>query len=303
MRSGIISGPSLKERTTLRLGGQALAEVLIRDTQDLERLPETLRSLGGAPYVLGRGSNVLARDGELPLVLLRLQQPPKPLLLTRDTAGAIVQAPAGMSLPRLLHWLAARGLAGLEGLSGVPGTVGGAVAMNAGSFGSETSRCLQRVQVVTREGQQWVNRDGFTTGYRHFSLLRKSEAAESADFTLITAAEFRLAGADPDKVKARMKEYLTKKRTSQPITAWTAGCAFKNPAPEAPAGMLLERAGFRGFGLGGMVFSERHANFLENTGHGTSEAALELLDLAQRRVREQSGHELQLEVTLCPPTL
>ncbi len=298
----VISAPSLKERTTLRLGGQALAEVLIQDSSGLEQLPETLRSLGGAPYVLGRGSNVLARDGELPLVLVRLQQPPKPLLLTRDTAGALVRAPAGMSLPRLLHWLAARGLAGLEGLSGIPGTVGGAVAMNAGSFGSETGRCLQRVQVFCGERLEWVDRDGFVTGYRHFSLLREVETAESAGPRLITAAEFRLAGADADKVKARMKANLAKKRTSQPITAWTAGCAFKNPEPDAPAGLLLERAGLRGFGLGGMVFSERHANFLENTGHGTSEAALELLNLAQRRVREQSGHELQLEVTVCPPT-
>jgi len=287
-------GPSLKERTTLRLGGRALAEVLLSGAEDLERLPETLRSLGGTPCVLGRGSNVLARDGELALVLVRLQQEPRPLLLAQDAAGGIVRAPAGMSLPRLLHWLAARGYWGLEGLSGVPGTVGGAVAMNAGSFGSETGRCLQRVQALTPEGLRWFEKDSFETGYRHFALHEKQE------FLLVTAAEFRLAAGDPDKVKKRMNELLHKKRQSQPITAWTAGCAFRNPAPDAPAGMLLEKAGFKGHVLGGMRFSDMHANFLENTGSGTATEALELLDMARERVSEQFGYNLELEVKLCP---
>lgn len=289
-------GPSLAERTTLRLGGRALAEALVTDDAALERLPETLRRLGGRPFVLGRGSNVLAREGELDLVLVRLRQEPRPLILAQDATGASVRTPAGMSLPRFLQWLAARGLCGLEGLSGVPGSVGGAVAMNAGSFGSETGRCLRRVQVLTKSGLRWVEEDGFAVGYRSFTLH------DSLEFLLITAAEFRLAAADSEKVKQRMNEHLQKKRQSQPITAWTAGCAFKNPAAEAPAGMLLEHAGLKGFSLGGMRFSAIHANFLENTGNGTSQQAFELIELARQRVAERFGYNLQLEVKLCPPT-
>lgn len=293
----LLPGPSMRERTTLRLGGRALAEIVISDTEGLERLPETLRSLGGEPLALGRGSNLLAREGELPLVLVRMRQEPHPVELAREEREVVVRAPAGMSLPRLLHWLARRGLSGLEGLSGVPGNVGGAVAMNAGSFGSETGQCLHRVRILRQGSLEWVAREGFGTGYRSFFLHGVR------DFYVITDAEFRLAAGDAGEVQARMKAHLETKRKSQPIKAWTAGCAFRNPAPDAPAGMLLDKAGLKGFALGGMIFSERHANFLENTGAGTSDAALELLELARQRVAERFGHELQLEVKLCPCTV
>lgn len=287
-------GPLLRERSTLRLGGRALAEVLVLGTSGLERLPETLAALGGQPYALGRGSNILARDGELPVVLVRMRQEPRPEPLATDATGTLVRVPAGMSLQRLLHWLAARGLAGLEGLAGVPGDVGGAVAMNAGSFGCTMGDCLERVQVLDSRGLRWCGAGELETGYRHFALPGQAE------FFVVTAAELRLRHLPPQEVKARMAEHLATKRRTQPLRDWTAGCAFRNPAPEAPAGLLLERAGLKGLELGGMKFSERHANFLVNTGSGSATAAYELLALAQERVQAQSGYALELEVKPCP---
>lgn len=298
MEFQVLPGPSMRERTTLRLGGRALAEVVLcREPHDLEgpeRLPELLRSLGGQPLALGRGSNILAREGQLDLVLVRLRQKPEPRLEQTREGQELVVAPAGMSLPRLLQWLAARGLSGLEGLAGVPGTVGGAVAMNAGSFGSVFGDRLHRVLVIREAGAQWVGPAGFETGYRHFRLR------EQGGFFLVVAAELRLVPGRSQDIRAAMLANLARKRATQPITAWSAGCAFKNPAPDAPAGMLLERAGFRGREHGGMAFSSMHANFLINTGTGRSDAALELIEMAREKVRGQSGYQLELEVKLCP---
>jgi UDP-N-acetylmuramate dehydrogenase len=298
MEFQILPGPSMRERTTLRLGGRVQAEVVLscepHDLEGPERLPELLRSLGGRALALGRGSNILAREGELDLVLVRLRQKPEPRLEQMADGQGLVVAPAGMSLPRMLHWLAARGLSGLEGLAGVPGTVGGAVAMNAGSFGSVFGDRLQRVLVFGEAGAEWIGSAGFETGYRHFQLR------DRRGFFLVAAAELLLVPGRTQDIRSAMRANLARKRATQPITAWSAGCAFKNPAPEAPAGMLLERAGFKGREHGGMTFSAMHANFLVNTGRGHSDAALELIEMAREKVLEQSGYELELEVKLCP---
>lgn len=290
----VLPGPLLRDRTTLRLGGRALAEILVSDTKDVDRLALQLKELGGQPLALGRGSNLLARDRDLPLVLVRMRQEPRPEIVSREESGVLVKAPAGMRLPRLLQWLCARELSGLEGLSGVPGDVGGAAAMNAGSFGCTMGACLERVQIVRHGDVRWVPRSGFTTAYRSF----KVENDDS--FYMITAVMLRLRPGNGREMRRTMQEYMKTKRATQPITAWTAGCAFKNPAPDAPAGMLLERVGLKGYAMGGMRFSPVHANFLENTGKGTSDAALELLQLARQRVRERFDYNLELEVRICP---
>ncbi len=294
----VLPGPSMRERTTLRLGGRAQAEIVVScemdETSCLERLPERLRSLGGTPLALGRGSNLLVRDGDLDLVTVRLRQKPLPTVESVTERGTEVLAPAGMSLPRFLQWLAARGLSGLEGLAGIPGTVGGAVAMNAGSFGSVFGERLVAVLALTDTGAGWIAAQGFETGYRHFSLKGH------VGFYLIAGTRLLLPSGEPKAITVAMRENMGRKRASQPVTAWSAGCAFMNPAPDAPAGMLLERAGFRGREHRGMAFSSMHANFLVNMGTGCSDAALELIEMARNKVLEQSGHQLELEVKLCP---
>ena len=138
-----IMRPSLAERTTLRLGGTAIAELILEDAADLAALPERLRALGGSPLILGAGSNILARDGELPLVLLRPRFMRGPEIAGGKDGKILVRVGAGVPLPRLLRFCAGHGLSGLEGLVGIPGSVGGAVAMNAGSFGTETCKNIE----------------------------------------------------------------------------------------------------------------------------------------------------------------
>ena len=291
----VLPGPLLASRTTLKLGGPALAEVVLTDPQDAAGLGGILENLGGTPLVLGGGSNLLARDGELPLVLVRPRIVGEPVILRERPEGKIrVRVGAGVKLQRFVAWLATQGLAALAGLVGVPGAVGGAVAGDAGSYGDETAAKLARVHLWTPGGGLvWLGREALDFGYRRFApqgLLGQF---------LILEAEFDCDVCEPIAIRQAMIAHLKKKRASQPITAATAGCVFKNPSGGA-AWRLLAQVGFAGKRLGNMAFSALHANFLVNLGGGTSGEALTLIAQAQGAVRERLGSELELEVRVVP---
>jgi UDP-N-acetylmuramate dehydrogenase len=288
-------GPELSARTTLGLGGCALAEVVLTDPEDAQSLAPVLERLGGRPFALGGGSNILARDGELPLVVVSPRLKGEPAILRERPEGKIrVRVLAGVKLQRFVAWLATQGLSALEGLVGVPGTVGGAVAGNAGSYGHDMAGVLARVLLWTPEGGLvWIGRDAFTADYRHFA------PKGVVGWYLVLAAEFDCEVREPIEMRQEMVGYLGRKKTGQPITAATAGCVFKNPAGTS-AGRLLEEAGFRGKRLGNMAFSEKHANFLVNLGGGTSGEAFDLIEAAREAVRGRSGHGLELEVRVVP---
>lgn len=291
----VLPGPLLASRTTVKLGGPALAEVVLETPEDAESLSGTLEKLGGTPLVLGGGSNLLARDGELPLTLVRPRLVGEPVILRERPGEKIrVRVGAGVKLQRFVAWLATQGLAALAGLVGVPGVVGGAVAGNAGSYGDEIGARLARVRLWTPErGLVWLGRDALDFGYRRFS------PRGVAGFFLVLEAEFDCEVREPIAIRQEMIANLKKKRASQPITAATAGCVFKNPPGEA-AWRLLAEAGFAGKRLGNMAFSQLHANFLVNLGGGTSGEALTLIESARGAVRGLSGRELELEVRVVP---
>jgi UDP-N-acetylmuramate dehydrogenase len=288
-------GPRLADRTTLRLGGRALAEIVFTRPEEAAGLGDVLAGLGGAPFVLGGGSNVLAADGELPLVVVSPRVTGEPVVLHERPQGKIrVRVGAGVKLQRLVAWLATQGLAGLGGLIGVPGTVGGAVAGNAGSYGDAMGDVLARVLLWSPgTGLAWIGREGFAAAYRRFAVTGVE------GFFVVLAAEIDCEVEEPTAIRGAMVAHLRQKRASQPITAATAGSLFKNPPGEA-AWRLLEAAGFRGKRVGGMGFSEMHANFMVNYGGGTCSEAFALIDAAREAVRERSGHELELEVRVAP---
>lgn len=294
-----LPGPFLSKRTTLRLGGRAQAELRVESPEDFDALPGELSRLGGTPFVLGKGSNILASDGELPVTIVSLSWPGKVKILREEAERVVIRADATMPLPHLLLWLATNGLSGLEGLTGIPGAVGGAAAMNAGSFGCEMGACLQRVRLFTSErGLVWLEPGEFQTGYRKFQVV--DTARTGSGLCIISQVELELARATREEIMARMRAHKETKKATQPIEAHSAGCVFKNPSPKHPAGMLLEQAGFKGKRLGDVAFSEKHANFLINLGQGTSEQALELMDMAKSAVAAQFGYQLEREVMLCP---
>ena len=172
----ILPGPALRERTTLKIGGVCRAELVVEREADAERLPDALGETGGRPLVLGWGSNILARDGELDIAVVTpaLHQGPEAVrqsVMCDCDEAVFVRCGAGVRLPRLLAWLGAHGLSGLEGLAGVPGSVGGAMAMNAGSYGTEIGARMNRVRVFTEaHGLVWLGRADVELAYRHFAV-------------------------------------------------------------------------------------------------------------------------------------
>jgi len=288
-------GPLFAQRTTLRVGGRAMAEVVLAAPEDADGLAGVLKACGATPLALGGGSNILAGDGDLPLVVVSPRLTGEPAILRERPEGKVrVRALAGVKLSRFLAWMAVQGLSALEGLAGVPGTVGGAVAGNAGSYGDDMAGVLARVLLWTPgEGRRWIGREGFAAGYRRFV------PAGVDGFYLVLAAEFDCEVREPVAIRREMTACLRQKRDTQPITAATAGCVFKNP-PGAAAWRLLAEAGFQGRRVGNMAFSTLHANFLVNCGGGTGRDALELLAMAREAVRTRSGHVLEPEVRIVP---
>lgn len=299
-------GPILRERTTMGLGGVALAEITPRKEADLEKIPDMLARLGGTALVLGGGSNYIFADGELPLVILSLDYQVfggKPYyqgtVKSAEGEKILVRVGGAARLPGVLRALAKMKLSGLEGLAGIPGTVGGAVVMNAGSFGCETLQCVHCVRIFSPEhGIVEVGREACRPVYRQCEFIVNGRKLDSWFLVLDAVLALSPNAAAPEEL---LKSVLARKCASQPVAAKSAGCVFKNPAPGVSAGKLLDEAGFKGKSRGGIFFSEKHANFLINSGQGRSVDAVELLIEARQKIAARTGYLLQLEVRLWPP--
>lgn len=273
--------------TWFRTGGPADVFFRPADEADLVAFLKGLPS--GVPLtVIGVGSNLLVRDGGLRGVVIKLGKPFAGIRIE----GSELVAGAGAQDITLAHRAFEAGLTGLEFFRGVPGSVGGAIAMNAGAYGSETADVLVSVRCLKPDGSPvTLGLDEITFGYRQTSL--------PADW-IIVEARFRGRIADKDQIARRMGEIVEAREESQPLRTRTGGSTFKNPAEETAGGMkawqLIDQAGCRGLRVGGAEVSEKHCNFLINRG-GASSADLENLgEQVRRKVLASSGVDLQWEI-------
>lgn len=282
VRGRLSADAPLAPVTWFRVGGPA--EVLFRPADETDLRDFLAACPEDVPVtVIGVASNLLVRDGGVPGVVVRLG---------RDFAGIGVEdgrIRAGAGALDLNVALAARdaGIGGLEFLSGIPGTVGGAVRMNAGAYGREVKDAIVEATAVDRQGRRHrLDRAGLGLSYRHSEL--------PADW-IVTSALFEGAPADPAEVSARIDEIARTRADSQPVRARTGGSTFANPEG-AKAWELIDRAGCRGFTIGGAQVSEKHCNFLINTGDATAADLEGLGEEVRRRVREASGIDLRWEI-------
>ncbi len=233
---------------------------------------------------LGLGSNLIVREGGVPGVVVRLG---KAFAGVAVVDGTTLRCGGGAS--GILVSSAARdaGIGGLEFLRSIPGTVGGFVRMNGGAYGREVKDILIEAEVVLRSGQRAVlplPALGYT--YRHSDLPAGA---------VVVSATFRGHGAEPAAIQAEMDRISASREASQPLRSKTGGSTFKNP-PGAKAWELVDQAGCRGLALGGAQVSEKHTNFLINTGTATSAEIESLGEDVRRRVKETSGIELEWEI-------
>lgn len=292
LQGGEIISP-LSRRTSMGIGGTPTAEVRVFDLGKIDALPGLLERTGLPVHILGAGSNILAQDGLAPFAILTLETGLLPEVTGKAGELTLVRCGSDTALPVLLAKLASFGLAGLSGLAGIPGSVGGAVAMNAGSFGVEIGDYVHSVQVFSPKlGLVDLPADHFTFNYRHTALNNHE------GWFLIVSVTFALTAGKREEILEHARACLIEKKAKQPLGQRSAGCVFKNPSKDAPAGKLLEEAGMKLERLGGVMFSDIHANFMVNTGYGLFRDALELIKRAQERVLAMSGWKLDLEVRL-----
>ena len=254
---------------------------------DLDDLRLFLERLDGQLPImaLGLGSNMIVRDGGVPGVVVKLGKPFAAIAVDKDDCTLT----CGGGAHGILVASAARdaGIAGLEFMRGIPGTVGGFVRMNGGAYGREVSDVLVDCDVVMPGGEclRLPARD-LAYSYRH------SELPEGA---VVVSARFKGEPGDPAAIGAEMDRIAEARENSQPMRTKTGGSTFKNP-PGEKAWQLVDAAGCRGFTVGGAQVSEKHTNFLINTGSATSADIEGLGEEVRRRVYANSGVELEWEI-------
>jgi UDP-N-acetylmuramate dehydrogenase len=253
---------------------------------DLADLQAFLRDLDPQIPVmaLGLGSNLIVRDGGVPGVVVRLGK-----AFAKVIRSDAVTLDCGGGASGILVSSTARdaGIAGLEFLRSIPGTVGGFVRMNGGAYGSEVKDILTTCDVVLRSGDLVT----LPVADLHYTY-RHSDLPLGA---IVVAARFRGRPGDPDAIQAEMDRISASREASQPLRTKTGGSTFKNPDGHK-AWELVDRAGCRGLTLGGAQVSEKHTNFLINTGAATSAEIEALGEEVRRRVRDSSGVELEWEI-------
>ena len=297
----------MNRHTSWRAGGAAEQLYLPADLDDLCLF---LRSLPDDRPLLaaGLGSNLLVRDGGFKGTVLLMHGTLRELTVQQD---GLIYAGAGVPGAKLARFAALQNLRGAEFFAGIPGTVGGMLAMNAGCYGSETWKHVVRVQVVTRSGELKVRLPGeYEIGYRSVALRSEwkveSGKWKSSDSPLTThhspeeffvGAWFSFEAGDGERSRQEIKELLAKRISSQPLNLPNAGSVFRNP-PNDHAARLIELCGLKGRSRGGAQVSEKHANFIVNTGGATAEDIEGLIYEVRETVADRTGVLLHPEVRI-----
>jgi UDP-N-acetylmuramate dehydrogenase len=276
----------MSRHVSWRAGGRAARYFVPADLADLSAF---LEQNGKAPVLfVGLGSNLLVRDGGFPGTVVSMHA----ATLRPELAEGLVSAQAGVAAPKVARFAALHHLAGAEFLAGIPGTVGGALAMNAGCYGSETWQIVESVTTVDRSGAVHRRKKGeFDIAYRHCQLKTAREE-------WFVAAQFNLSAGDGEQSRARIKELLAKRIATQPLSLPNAGSVFRNP-PGDHAARLIEGSGLKGLSRGGARVSEKHANFIVNPEGAATAGDIEfLIHEIQRKVLQMTRIELVPEVRI-----
>jgi UDP-N-acetylmuramate--alanine ligase len=275
----------LSKHTTLRVGGPAQFWVEPETRGGLANVL-AFASANRLPVMcVGRGSNLLVRDGGIPGIVIHLNRGD---FVTIRVAGGEIHAGAGVRLKQIAGAARNAGLGGFEWMEGIPGSIGGSLRMNAGAMGAETFQQVISVQVVNLRGEfETLNPNEMEVLYRHVPTLKEQFAV---------AAVFRGRVAELSEIDQLLEASSNKRKSTQPIAA-SAGCIFKNP-PECPAGKLVDELGLKNLRVGQARVSEIHGNFIVNDGGASARQILELISQIQLRAKLERGIELKTEVQI-----
>jgi UDP-N-acetylmuramate dehydrogenase len=277
----------LASHTTIKIGGPADLFIEPSTIENLEKAMKVVQEAGVKWTAIGRGSNLLVSDKGIEGVVIKLGAGLDHLEVvdTRVTVGA------GASIVALAMTLSRKGLSGLEFASGIPGSVGGAVYMNAGAHGSDISRILEKAHILFEDGtMEWLSAEQMKFSYRT-SVLQKERPG------IVLEAVFNLQTGDIETIKAVIKKNKDYRKDTQPWSSPCAGSIFRNPLPNY-AGQLVEKAGLKGYSIGGAQISDMHGNFIVNTGNATAADVLELIDFVKAKIWELYSIRMETEVEI-----
>ena len=275
----------LSKHNYFGIGGNAAAYFEVSTADELAYVAQLKKRWDVPVAIIGRGSNLLVSDAGYCGIVVRLIGEFNRLRFDQNR----VDVGAGVSLPRLSKTAASRGLSGVEFALGIPGSVGGGLIMNAGAWGSSFGDLVERVQVMTNEGELMdLSRDEAHFTYRHSGLKT---------YFCVTGATLTLTPGDAEEVASLMQDLYNQKITSQPFAEENAGCMFKNPAGHS-AGKLIDECGLKGYRVGGAEVSKIHGNFILNLDDATAQDVLALVHHIQAHVKRERGVDLVMEVQL-----
>jgi UDP-N-acetylmuramate dehydrogenase len=284
-QSQLLKNEPLARYTSWRVGGAADRVFVAENLSELQTFMQTLDHAEPV-YFIGLGSNLLVRDGGVRGTVIVMHQ----ALSELRVDGQYIYAEAGVTCGKVARFSASESKQGAEFLAGIPGTIGGALAMNAGCYGSETWNIVHQVLMINRRGETHVrNESEFIPSYRHVEIPMPDE--------WFLGAWFKLDVGNAEVSQQKIKQLLATRLASQPLNLPSAGSTFRNPHGDFAA-RLIEASGLKGYQIGGAQVSPKHANFIVNVGECTALDIELLIRHMKDTVLEKQGVTLQQEVRM-----
>lgn len=277
----------MSKHTSFKIGGNADVYIKVNNLSKLSTILKECQASDVDYMILGNGSNLLVSDDGIRGVVIRLDGDFRKITLLDDTT---IFCGAGATLAYLCKFALNCGLSGLEFAWGIPGTVGGAVFMNAGAYDGEMKDVVHSVSHISPSGEiVRTEKENMNFGYRT-SVYRSNNM-------IITGVTLKLKKGNPDEIRAKMDDYMSRRSTKQPLEYPSAGSVFKRPEGNF-AGALIEQCGLKGKTCGGAQVSEKHAGFIINKSNATAKDVRDLIGEIQKTVSEKTGYSLECELII-----
>lgn len=282
----ILLNESMAKHTSFRIGGPADLFCVVNSKEDLKKILVYTKEKELPYLLLGNGSNLLVSDAGFRGVVIKLGKIFATLSLDED----LIIVGASVDLRKLCRFALEHSLSGMEWAYGIPGTLAGAVFMNAGAYGGEFSQILENTIYLDENFEEKI-----LHSEEHEFSYRTSVFQKEKKNAVILAATIKLVKENAMEIEEKMKDYMNRRLTKQPLEFPSAGSVFRRPE-NAYVGQMLEELGLKGFSIGGAQVSEKHGGFIINTGNASCEDVKNLIKYIQEKVKEKYGIELKTEV-------
>ncbi len=281
----------LSKHTTFRIGGNAFLFIEPSDRDSLADVVSFFFREGISWRVLGCGSNLLVSDNGVSEPVISLRRIDEISIIKEESDRVFLKIDAGVKIKKLLSFCIRYGYSGCEFLAGIPATIGGAIILNAGTVLGCMADIVETIEIVSQKGviERYDYLKDFSPGYRSSKI--------PSDFIVVSAILILQRGSEKD-IKNKIREIMNRRLRTQPLGKPSAGCIFKNPSSNLPAGMLIDRCGFKGFKIGGAVVSTKHANWIINTGAATFNDVNKIMEKVRSEVGKKFGVNLDKEIRI-----